>query len=211
MCLVYAIELVVLFPLYVDQNWLIYTQLGLFGLTVIFHIWALCKDPGYLKKPKNVDFLELLKVFDPVHLCSDCLVIRTDRSVHCSYCNRCVERFDHHCPYINNCVGQNNHGVFLWFLISMATLLLVTIYSITTNWNIAHNDDDTGDDGYFYPNENVIDADWIYNAAFVNIMNIICLTICSFYMLLVGGVLYVQIGNFCKNKTTKERFSKPKK
>ena len=93
----------------------------------------------------------------------------------------------------------------------MATLLFVTIFSITTNWNIAHNDNDDGDGGYFYSKENVIDADWIYNGVFVNVMNIICLTICSFYALLVGVILYFQVGNFCLNKTTSERFKKSKK
>ena len=208
MFFVYAIELVVLFPLYVNQNLLIYTQLSLFGLALMFHIWALCKDPGYLKKPKDVDFIELLKVFDPVHLCADCEVIRTDRSLHCSTCNRCVERFDHHCPYINNCVGLNNHGVFLAFLISMALLIFITMLSICTNWNIANNDEDTGTSGYFYKKEYVINVDWIEDPVFVNAMNIICLAICCIYMLLVSVLLYLQVGNFCLNRTTAERFSK---
>ena len=151
MFIVYAIELVVLFPLYENQEGLIYTQLSLFVLTLIFHAWASCKDPGYLKKPKDVDFLELMKVFDPILLCSDCEVIRTDRSLHCSTSNKCVERFDHFCPYINNCVGQGNHGVFLVFLISMAALIFVTILSICTNWSIADNYSGDGTSGDFYP------------------------------------------------------------
>ena len=93
----------------------------------------------------------------------------------------------------------------------MATLLFVTIFSITFNWNIAQNDNDEGDGGYFYSKENVIDANWIYDGVFVNAMNIICLLICGFYMLLVGAILSVQVGNFCLNKTTTERFSKSKK
>jgi hypothetical protein len=53
-------------------------------------------------------------------------VVRTDRSRHCSICNRCVERFDHHCPWINGCVGTGNHGPFAIFIFSMLTLLVST-------------------------------------------------------------------------------------
>ena len=94
----------------------------------------LCKDPGYLKKPENVDFMHLMKIFDPVLLCPDCEVVRTDRSRHCSICNRCVERFDHHCPWIGNCVGQKNHGFFMSFLLSMLSLLVTTFVSLIINY-----------------------------------------------------------------------------
>lgn len=68
--------------------------------------------------------------FDPVLLCPDCEVIRTNRSRHCSICNRCVERFDHHCPWVNNCVGTKNHGVFLSFLVSISLLLVLTLITV---------------------------------------------------------------------------------
>jgi palmitoyltransferase len=103
--IVYFSCIFVLFPLYEGQEVLIITQLSLLGITVLSHMIAVCKDPGHLKSAKGVPFLELMKVFDPVLLCPDCETVRTDRSRHCSICNKCVERFDHHCPWINNCVG----------------------------------------------------------------------------------------------------------
>jgi len=108
-----------------DQNLEIYVQIALFILSVVFHLLSVCSDPGYIKKPK-VDFFTMLKDFDPVLLCPDCEVIRTDRSRHCSVCNRCIERFDHHCPWINNCVGIRNHGYFMTFLVFIQALLVMT-------------------------------------------------------------------------------------
>ena len=134
MGLVYKIQLLYLFPLYYDRLILIYIQLGLFASTLFLHMWCLFSDPGYLKSPKGVPFMDMMKIFDPVMLCADCEVVRTDRSRHCSICNKCVERFDHHCPWINNCVGVSNHGAFMSFLISMVALLCTTLISLILNF-----------------------------------------------------------------------------
>ena len=75
----------------------------------------------------------MLETFDPVLLCPDCEIIRTNRSRHCSICNKCVERFDHHCPWVNNCVGTNNHHLFMIFLLSVATTLSLVIAFLSLN------------------------------------------------------------------------------
>lgn len=93
----------------------------------------MCREPGYLRKPKDVTFMKILEEFDPVLLCPDCEVIRTEKSRHCSVCNRCIERFDHHCPWINNCVGTNNHGIFVVFLTSMETLVIMIFSVVLVN------------------------------------------------------------------------------
>lgn len=134
MFFVLKVELMYLFPLYYDKIILIYVQLGLYCVTLLLHLWCMCKDPGYLKSPKGVPFMDMMKIFDPVMLCADCEVVRTDRSRHCSICNRCVERFDHHCPWINNCVGVSNHGVFMSFLLSMVALIFTTLFSLCLNF-----------------------------------------------------------------------------
>jgi len=115
-------------------------------MTFFLQIGSMLRNPGYLKKPKDVTFMKILEEFDPVLLCPDCEVIRTDKSRHCSVCNRCVERFDHHCPWINNCVGTNNHGIFATFLVFMETLLIMTFSVVLINMechkniNLSRND-----------------------------------------------------------------------
>jgi len=68
-------------------------------------------------------------VVDPLKLCATCMVVKTARARHCSVCNKCVDRMDHHCPWINNCVGQNNHVLFVKFLMF---LMLTIIYLFFT-------------------------------------------------------------------------------
>lgn len=51
-------------------------------------------------------------------VCSTCEVPRPSRSKHCKLCGHCVRRFDHHCPWVNNDVGENNHSIFLMFLLT---------------------------------------------------------------------------------------------
>ena len=145
---------------------------------------CLCKDPGYLKSPKGVPFMEMMKIFDPVLLCADCEVVRTDRSRHCSICNRCVERFDHHCPWINNCVGLNNHGFFMSFLLSMFSLLVVTFISLCVNFDCWQNKNLPRDDGKFLY-EDLFMPDWTYDRIFVETATLFCLVIVSMFLFLV--------------------------
>lgn len=120
---------------YQGEDTLILVQFSLFFVTLFFHLMAVCTDPGYIKRPPTMDFFTMLKEFDPILLCPDCEVIRTDRSRHCSICNKCVERFDHHCPWINGCVGIRNHGFFMCFLLSMLALLVTTFVSLVINYD----------------------------------------------------------------------------
>jgi palmitoyltransferase len=100
------------------------TTAALTGFMLLNFFIASFKNPGYLKKLKNVSFLELLEKVPSADLCPDCEVIRTARSRHCAICNRCVERFDHHCPWVNNCVGVGNHFYFMMFLFSLVVDLI---------------------------------------------------------------------------------------
>jgi len=183
------------------------TQIALAAIMVVSHTLAMCKDPGYLKPGNGVDFQELMKVFDPVLLCPDCETVRTDRSRHCSICNRCVERFDHHCPWVNNCVGLQNHGVFMVFLTSMLLLLLSSCVLLISNYSAYDNLGDLSRAAYLFP---LIFTGRGLSKGVVLSLTWIDLIICFMFITLVAMLFLVQARNFCLNKTTSERFSKTK-
>jgi ankyrin repeat protein len=59
------------------------------------------------------------------HLCHRCQCIRRPRSRHCSFCDHCVQDFDHHCIYLGCCIGRNNR---LDLLLAMIALAITSIY-----------------------------------------------------------------------------------
>lgn len=65
------------------------------------------------------------KVF--IKYCCTCELFRPLRASHCSYCDNCVEEYDHHCPWVSNCVGRRNFRYFMHFLIWIAAFLDYTL------------------------------------------------------------------------------------
>mmetsp|Transcript_8966 Transcript_8966/g.6312 ORF Transcript_8966/g.6312 Transcript_8966/m.6312 type:complete len:90 (+) Transcript_8966:179-448(+) len=71
-----------------------------------------------------------MKVFPVERLCPYCKLIKPPRSLHCTICNKCVDKFDHHCPWINNCVGRSNH---FYFYMHVLCLLLFSSFTLITS------------------------------------------------------------------------------
>jgi len=58
------------------------TIAGFSVLLLISFLVATLRDPGYLKRDKNINFQQLLDSTDPYNICPDCKIIRTPRSRH---------------------------------------------------------------------------------------------------------------------------------
>lgn len=69
-----------------------------------------------------------------LNYCPSCASYKPPRAHHCSYCRRCVLRYDHHCPWIGQCVGFYNYKNFLllllytWLMTTWVLLLLIGAY-----------------------------------------------------------------------------------
>ena len=99
-----------------SKDWILYSSQTLYVISILLWIVVWRKDPGFLKPDPTMDFVTILGTMDATQMCSECRLIRTPRSFHCAYCNKCIERFDHHCPWVNNCIGKNNYAYFFGFV-----------------------------------------------------------------------------------------------
>mmetsp|Transcript_4709 Transcript_4709/g.8035 ORF Transcript_4709/g.8035 Transcript_4709/m.8035 type:complete len:316 (+) Transcript_4709:1110-2057(+) len=187
--------------------WELHYEMELFisctgALSVALWLATTLKDPGFISKPKQMDFLKLMQLIDPVLLCPECEVIRTPRSRHCGICNRCVERYDHHCPWVNNCIGFNNHGVFMLFLLCSAVECLV-VFLQTSRHVIVHIKNLERGQTFEYEFLNYSTS---IDARGVVASEIGLLVLSGLFLLPFTILVNVQFCNFLKNKTTNERF-----
>lgn len=65
------------------------------------------------------------------HLCN--ISISSQRTKHCSVCNKCVHVFDHHCKWLNQCIGKRNYN---WFVFSVLTAILMALSFIVMSLTI---------------------------------------------------------------------------
>ncbi|KAI1297149.1 Palmitoyltransferase ZDHHC17 [Halotydeus destructor] len=152
-------------------------------------------DPGSIptghdERRRTIIQLSEGKGFDPAWFCSTCLVQKPLRSKHCSFCNRCVARFDHHCPWVGNCVGYSNHKHFVIYLMALFSLCVFFIYAAVQFWSIQiHEHKEAKEHDYITKALNV--NGWIglgFANSLLHTVWIGCLTICQLYQVLWLGM-----------------------
>ncbi|XP_073821085.1 uncharacterized protein [Musca autumnalis] len=112
---------------------------GLYIVHIVSHLAALLIDPAdrELRRLHRND--RIVPEFDRskhahviengrCHLCN----IRTtsNRTKHCSVCNKCIGKFDHHCKWLNHCIGSRNYVAFLMCVVSAVCAALVIVVAV---------------------------------------------------------------------------------
>lgn len=164
-------------------------------------------DPGVIKPTREQCLRTIIELseqgggagFAPPAFCSACLVRRPIRSKHCSYCDRCVARFDHHCPWVGNCIGAKNHKHFMGFLWLLLVMCLWMIYGGASFYAI-HCNLSLNTHG-FWPTVVQIGTcqpwmGWVMANALLHLAWVSMLAVCQTYQIVILGM------------TTNERMNK---
>jgi palmitoyltransferase ZDHHC1/11 len=122
-------QTIIRLPLYVTISVLLVIH-------VVTHIAALIIDPADIELRK-ISTRKVVPEFDRskhshviengrCHLCN--IKTSSQRTKHCSVCNKCVQEFDHHCKYLNSCVSKSrNYVPFLMCVASAVAAVLVIL------------------------------------------------------------------------------------
>ncbi|EUD68914.1 hypothetical protein C922_00602 [Plasmodium inui San Antonio 1] len=140
-------------------------NLFFFTLTIYTFFKTSFMDPGIIPRQKSV-----LNIYDVIiqqyretqpprqkevlingnfyklKYCYTCNIYRGIRTVHCSICDNCVEKFDHHCPWVGNCIGTRNYKYFVYFVFNLYILICITLGASIYKLTICINS--LSDEGY---------------------------------------------------------------
>lgn len=108
------------------------------------------------------------------------------RTKHCKNCNRCVATYDHHCPWIGNCVAEKNRRFFFYFLICQLGESIWATYYLSMCFESAADI-----------------SEWL-KQSYLQLIGII---ISSFFILMVGSLVFIHLYLASRNLTTWEFLS----
>lgn len=103
--------------------------------SLLFYVLIMFVDPGEVDSEKEKNKMANLKItrpeiFMPQNLCYACHIPKIARSQHCSFCGKCVCKWEKHCFIVNRCIGAGNvliYCVFRW-LYTFTLFLVLCIF-----------------------------------------------------------------------------------
>ena len=153
---------------------------------LISHFYMCLSDPGILKSNFDLSWLDIvINKIDVTNICPYCKVTKNKYSKHCHICNHCIEDFDHHCNWINNCIGEKNSNEFICFLIILIINLIFN-YLIALDVFLIKED-------FIINWEPISIMNFLYLKTTKDIISILTMTICLFFVVPVGFVFYNQL------------------
>lgn len=67
----------------------------------------------YLKQNEIRKSTTMIKLYEEnKNFCPKCRITKTDNTVHCILCDRCVKDFDHHCDFLDICICGENMSLY---------------------------------------------------------------------------------------------------
>ena len=115
---------------YLDFFYIIQWICSLFEIITIFIVIK------FLFFPKNIyeEQKEISKTTTMVKLyeennnfCPKCRIIKSDTTVHCIICDRCIKDFDHHCYILNICICAQNMALYKKLIYFILVYLIYNI------------------------------------------------------------------------------------
>ena len=90
----------------------IFTLFEVFILIIMIKLLFFPKDI-YIKQNEISKATTMVKLFEEnKNFCPKCRITKTDTTVHCIICDRCVKDFDYHCDIFNICICKDNITFF---------------------------------------------------------------------------------------------------
>ena len=70
----------------------------------------------------------LIKLYEEnKNFCPKCRIIKTDTTVHCIICDRCVKDFVYHCDFLNICICGENLPLYKKLIYLISAYLIYNI------------------------------------------------------------------------------------